>query len=155
MLKILMILLLTGCGSFPATQGPFLDPEIREYYYEFIDEANARGHIIEPIPGIISVDRNLPVDAEGICDAVGLTNALDDALMYKITVRPYDAFAGYEFQDDVHKMVVIHELGHCLLGISHTEESCQIMNPATDYFGPECMPYDWDKLYTDMLGERK
>ena len=49
------------------------------------------------------------------------------------------------------KMVVYHELGHCILGYEHTCDRLSIMNPSLNYFPEELYYMCWDLLVEDYI----
>lgn len=98
------------------SEEPFVDPELEPHLKTFIEEARLRNipldaHILDNITIIFAA---LPTDKAGLC-----TRWHDGANTIKIATS---------WRGENTEWVVIHELGHCVLGMVHRNTNLSIMN---------------------------
>lgn len=109
---ILTLFLFLSCAKEEAS---LVDAELAPYFQRFIDEAKLREKVIDMRSNSLtaSIVINLPSGVAGQCSFN--TQRLDEV---KIS-RSY--WSGVSDLD--REYVVFHELGHCILGLSHDDEN--------------------------------
>ncbi len=105
--------------------------ETNPFYVSFLQEMEARG--VEPSKKLISIEI---VDAEQMISIDGKPSFIE-ALCYegKITINKFE----WDIKPDCKKEILVyHELGHCLLNKTHSENPNSIMykysNLDCDYY---------------------
>ena len=141
-MKMLLCFLLTGCGMTPLPTVYVKDP-LKEEYFWFLQEAADHHHPLIPNAGIVE-EGNLPTEVEpyqyekdgeilteyrmvstmGLCQPRYIQD-LKGTFIFKVTIRPRSHFAS----DEHYKATIAHELAHCIMGKSHNNKPCNLMNP--------------------------
>lgn len=118
MKRIALLALLTGCGSEISTQ---IAPEAEVYYQEFLEHSRAFGRDVSHETIVIQMAATTtkvgPWEVKGSCqDGVVTLNS-----------KYWE-----HMNDDQKRLLVYHELGHCLLGLPHSSDPHSIMVNSTD-----------------------
>jgi len=128
-----------GCTKSPNK----IDPEFKQMYQEFIDEANAHGLDLPYDQGMtIEIGTLGQEDSQGEligeCSPIGYGdgNILIDKNFW------------YDANDAERHVLLFHELGHCVLGRKHNNNHMSIMYPMVNV---PAEYYDVDK--SEMLEE--
>jgi len=162
MIKILMLLFLVGCGDqfqdkrflapIPVTnqvRPTLLSEDFRPFVEQFYIDAEKRdvatSTMVESV-GFID-DYGEGMDTIGRCSEFYTHQS--GPVTRKVTVLRSD----WDASTDIHrKLVLYHELGHCALGLHHTEESQQIM---AKYALPDIFAeLNWDELVNTLFTTR-
>ena len=130
---ILTFLAFNVLGQAPKN-GPYIDPLIERAVNEWVldmKESDLRWKgTFHRFDSIVTINFPIP-GVLGYCDketkVVYISrNVIDDPFLVR--------------------MVVYHELGHCILGYEHTCDKLSIMNPSLNYFPEELYRLCWDIL---------
>ncbi len=146
---ILTLLGLSACGQTPATNQ--IDPAFQAIYDKFISGANANGVPLAYNQGLtiqfanLATQQNPLGETIGECDGVGYGDST-------IQIDP-----GFWNRSDSNgqTLVVLHELGHCVLDEVHVPQLDAIMNPwfnnSITYFEN---PNNQDGMILTLLSEK-
>lgn len=109
---LLTLFLFLSCEKEPTS---LIEAELAPYFQRFIDEANLRAKVIDMRTNSLtaSIVINLPSGVAGQCSFN--TQRLDEV---KISRSYWNSVADID-----REYVVFHELGHCVLGLSHDDEN--------------------------------
>lgn len=140
MLRLFLVIcsFMFGCLDPALRTGPYqrIHPELEPYYLEFLAEAKKRGVVLDT-----SALRSLSfVEDEG---SIGRC------------VNSGDAYINKKKTDGdicVTRVVVFHELGHCILGLPHWDEPGRI-HLMQSKLEPSCAIYLylWDQLLDELF----
>jgi hypothetical protein len=134
-LKLLLLLLLIGCGPVPS-----VPEDLRPLVDQFLADAERHGIVLHQRPeaGVIRKAK-LAGTEHGICSR--RFRALNTGPRFVITIEE-NLPPGFYL-----KTVVYHELGHCLLLLPHSDNSDDIMAPTTIHLRPDA----WEASVQRMM----
>jgi hypothetical protein len=113
------LLLLTGCG----TSRNRIDPALEPYYAAFIEESSKHNRPLDYQRGITIGFADLSKED------VGGDGVLVGLCYHDIAEIRMDGKVWATMSEEKRLAAVFHELGHCVLGRSHTEDVWSIMYP--------------------------
>jgi hypothetical protein len=120
--RIALLALLTACGGENPTD---IAPEAQGYYEEFLEHSRAFGRDVSQPPVAIRMSPTTtkvgPWEVKGSCQ--------DGVVTLNSTYWQY-------MNDNQKRLLVYHELGHCLLGLDHSSDPQSIMVNSTDLAYP-------------------
>ena len=126
-----------------------VNPELQPYFDEFIEMcakySESKEHCRERLPGFIGFGFGYMNSSEmvGYCIHTGrFFNHLSFSVIHE---KYFKTLPEFQKRD-----LVFHELGHCLLGLDHTEDG--IMKPSLDsswYY-----EYNWDDYAHEMFSRK-
>ncbi len=105
-----LILILSGCARPGLIKTVSINPELKQYVDEFIDEGKRQGNIIIVDNLSVQFTTKLDEDTLGVC------------LRYSNGTTPHVQINLLEYQIESYarkKVVMFHELSHCILNRSH------------------------------------
>lgn len=106
-LTIALLAILSACG-----QRTVIDPVLAPYVSQFIQEGAARNVMVNTDNLVVEFSDDMDLNERGHCETVLKNKTV------KILRSVWDGMAeGYRLQ------VVYHELGHCLLGRAHDNDT--------------------------------
>jgi hypothetical protein len=111
---VVLFLLVSGCAK-----NNFFDLFF-PYFSDFNQDISTLGYQPIDFSKVILVEEDLPGNYRALCVAVGLRLNGESAI---IKIDP----SVKDMKDHNKKLVVYHEIGHCYLGLHHTENRKTIM----------------------------
>lgn len=113
---LLMLVLVAGCSRQVETDPIYQVPaEIQPFIDTFLKEAESRGHHLTLNNLIITYDANLGDLVCGQCNSNNIQSANQKIITFNSTLKCYE-------NSQQQEALIFHELGHCVLGRSHTDD---------------------------------
>lgn len=122
MKRIALLALLTACGEEIPHE---IAPEAQGYYEEFLEHSRAFDRDVSQTNVVIRMSPTTPKvgpwEVKGFCQ--------DGVVTLNSTYWQH-------MNDNQKRLLVYHELGHCLLGLDHSSDPRSIMSNSTDLAYP-------------------
>jgi hypothetical protein len=149
---LLVLFTLVGCGRGYENQRTIhadVDPDLRDFYYQFLQYSDRLG---------VSIDKNLktlryvdsirgnPATTGPIIEGECYSQYINGQDVRSIDIRRSPYGNNTPWERTLLRTIVFHEMGHCVIGLKHTEEgSNQIMDPVLT-MSAEYMQNNWDDM---------
>lgn len=150
----ILLLLLAGCtgcgganpgipdnGNAVPTHIDVIDPELLHYVQEFVvDCPEAVPESLHRLEWV-TPDANWDPNVMGYCIPVAGEIVLDE--QYKSS------------PPIIQRLLIYHELGHCIAGLEHVDKGYEIMSPELDINAPAYYTRAWNSLVYNMCSGRR